>query len=394
MKLLQIGNLKLKNSLILAPMVDVTDLPYRLLCRRAGCALAFTEMLYIDAILHSNKKTEMLMKTSSQDKPIGLQITGNREGEFEKFVKSGKWKKFDLIDLNCGCPSLRITGNSAGSYLLKNPSKIGNMIKILKKTGKPITVKIRLGFKKNNVLEVARAVENAGADALTVHARLAVDGCDVPADWSWISKVKRAVKIPVVGNGDVFSGRDAFEMLKICDGVMIARGAIGAPQIFSRILEHLNSNSTTQKINENFEQFCKVLKEKFETAKHRELSVLGALKNQRFLTSCSFSGCKFCRLNNSNFSNAKSRLVLWGDSAAGLAENERDWRENLKLFFEYLRLERKYYGNEVDLCRVKYLGGKFLRGFKGAGKAREELMEIKKLDEIRKFINSCILDKG
>jgi len=151
---MKIGKLKLKNRLFLSPMVDVTDLPYRLICKDAG--MRYTEMLYIDAILHDNPKTKRLMKTSREDKPVGLQITGNSVKEFDEFVKSGKWKPYDLIDLNCGCPSLRITGNEAGSYLLKNPGKIGEMIRILKKTGKPVSVKIRLGFKKNNVLEVAR----------------------------------------------------------------------------------------------------------------------------------------------------------------------------------------------------------------------------------------------
>jgi tRNA-dihydrouridine synthase B len=310
MKLLMIGKLKLKNRLFLAPMVDVTDLPYREICRKAGAAIAYTEMLYIDAILHENRKTKNLMKTSKEEKPVGIQITGNNEKEFENFVKRGAWKKFDLIDLNCGCPSLRITGNEAGSYLLNNPEKIGRMIKILKKTEKPITAKIRLGYKKNNVLKVARAIEKAGADALTLHARLAVDGRDVKADWSWIKKVKKAVSIPVIGNGDVFSGEEASRMLKICDGVMIARGAIGDPLIFERIGKYLDSGK----------------------------------------------------------------------------EVGRDVKRNLKLFEEYLKLQERYYGNEVDLGRVKYVGGKFLKGFEGSARRREELSKLRNIKEMRKLV--------
>src|SRR3989344_4804723 len=154
MKPLKIGNVRLKNRLFLSPMVDVTDLPYRLICRRAGAGMAYTEMLYIDAILHENKKTKNLMKTCKEDKPIGLQVTGNSIEEFEKFSKLKELKNYDLIDINCGCPSVRITGSEAGSYLLQNPSKIGAMIKILKSRGLIVTAKIRLGFKKNNVLEV------------------------------------------------------------------------------------------------------------------------------------------------------------------------------------------------------------------------------------------------
>src|SRR3989338_9859624 len=237
MKPLQIGRIKLKNNLILSPMVDVTDLAYRMICRKAGASMAYTEMLYIDAILHENDKTKKLMKTCKEDYPIGLQVTGNNEEEFKRFAKSKELKNFDLIDINCGCPSIKITGNEAGSFLLKNPSKIGNMIKILKKEGLIVTAKIRLGFDKNNVLKVAKEIEKAGADALTVHSRLAIDGRDVPADWKYIKEVKKIVKIPVIGNGDVFSGKDAEKMMKEtkCDGVMVARGAIGDPLIFSRV---------------------------------------------------------------------------------------------------------------------------------------------------------------
>ncbi|MEK6855495.1 MAG: tRNA-dihydrouridine synthase family protein [Nanoarchaeota archaeon] len=241
MKALKIGNVKLKTPIFLAPMVDVTDLPYRLICRKFGAGMAYSEMIYIDAILHKNKKTLKLMKTCKDDRPVGLQITGNNEEEFKKFVKTKTWKDFDIIDLNCGCPSLRITGNQAGSYLLKNPDKISRIIRILKKTGKPVTVKIRLGFKKNNVMKVAKSVEKAGADALTVHPRLAIHGNNVKADWSWIKKVKNNIGIPVIGNGDVFSGEDAKKMLEITDGVMIARGALGDPYIFDRILAYLKT---------------------------------------------------------------------------------------------------------------------------------------------------------
>jgi len=309
MKGLRIGKIKLKNGLFLAPLVNVSDLPYRLLCRRCGAGMAYTEMLYINSILHENEKTEELMKTCGEDSPVGLQITGNGVEEFEKFVKSKKWKKYDVIDLNCGCPSIKITGSEAGSYLLQNPEKIGEMIRILKKTGRAVTAKIRLGFKKNNVLRVAREIERAGADAITVHARLAVDGREVGADWKWIAKVKNSVKIPVIGNGDLFSGEDVDKMFREtnCDGVMIARGAIGDPLIFSRVLDYLKSGK----------------------------------------------------------------------------EEGRDWKENWKLFGEYLKLAKKY--DVIDLSRIKFLGGRFLRGFKGASKLREELVGCKTVVEVVGF---------
>ncbi len=239
MKSLKIGNIRLKNPLILAPMVEVTDLPYRLICKKAGASMAYTEMLYIDAILHENRKTLSLMKTSKEDKPIGIQITGNTPEEFKKVIPYVK--KYDLVDINCGCPSLRITGNQAGSYLLKHPDKIGEMIRILKNSGLTVTAKIRLGFNKNNVMKVSKEIEKAGADALTLHARLAIHGRDIPADWNWIKKVKNNIGIPLIGNGDVFSGKDAQKMLEIADGVMIARAAIGNPLIFKTILYYLRT---------------------------------------------------------------------------------------------------------------------------------------------------------
>lgn len=355
-------------------MVDVTDLPYRIICRRAGASLAYTEMIYIDAILHSNKKTELLMRNikGKDDRPLGLQITGNSEAEFEKFVLSKKWKDFDLIDLNCGCPSIRITGNSAGSYLLKNPDKIARMISILRKTGKPVTAKIRLGFKDNNVLDVARAVEHAGADALTVHARLAVHGSNVAADWNWLQKVRKVVKIPLIGNGDVFSGKDAAKILEICDGVMIARGAIGDPLIFERVLNYLSDLSSERNVISAPPTRPKLVS-RFSTRKINKKIIEGKINK-----------------------NIRDRELI-DKSVSGLADDlsdeKFDFARNLEIFKEYLKLESKYYGSDVDLGRVKYVGGKFLRGFDGAAKFREELMRCKDIEKIEKIVANLLLKK-
>lgn len=277
MKTLKIGNIKLKNPLFLAPMVDVTNLPYRLICRQSGAAIAYTEMLYIDAILHKNPKTQSLMKTSPEDSPLGLQITGNSAKEFKSLIPHAK--RFNLIDINCGCPSIKITGNQAGSYLLRNPDKIARMIKALKFANKPITVKIRLGFKKNNALEVAKSVEKAGADLLTVHARLAIHGRGIPADWKWIKKIKDNIGIPVVGNGDIFTGEDAAKMLDISDGAMIARGALGDPLIFKRILYYLKTGKEQEKdVKANLKLFQKyiILSEKYNLADIPIIKSIGA----------------------------------------------------------------------------------------------------------------------
>lgn len=239
LKPLCIGNLVLEHPVLLAPMVDVTDAAYRQICREAGASLAYTEMLNIGAILHPNKKTQQLMKTYKGEKPAAIQITGKSVEEFKAIIPY--LKGFDIVDVNCGCPSTRITDNESGSFLLKDPQKIHQMIRVLKQAGFVATAKIRLGFKNNNVLEVARRIEAAGADALTVHARLAWHSNEVPADWQWIARVKKAVKIPVIGNGDVDSGKKAQAMLKIADGVMIARAAVGNPLIFKQILHYLKT---------------------------------------------------------------------------------------------------------------------------------------------------------
>ena len=239
MKSLKIGNIKLKNPLFLAPMVDITDLPYRLICRKAGAAMAYTEMIYISAILHKNTKTQNLMKTSKKDFPIGIQITGNSIDEFKKVIPH--LKHYDLVDINCGCPSIRITGNQAGSYLLSHPEKISKIIKILKQADLTVTAKIRLGFKTNNVLKVSKAIEKAGADALIVHARLAVDGRSIPADHKYTKFLKQKISIPIIANGDIFAPEKAAELLDFTDGIMIARGAIGDPLIFKRTLHYLES---------------------------------------------------------------------------------------------------------------------------------------------------------
>jgi len=289
-------------------MVDVTDLAYRKICRDSGASIAYTEMINISAILHENKKTLNLLKKYSKEKPLGIQITGNNFEEFEKVLPY--LKPYDLIDLNCGCPSVRITGNESGSYLLKNPNKIAKIIKILKKSGKTVTAKIRLGYKTNNVTKIAKAIEKAGADAITIHARLAFQGSSIPADWSQIAKVKKAVKIPVIGNGDINSGEKAEEMLKICDGVMIARTAIGNPLIFKKIKTYL------------------------ETGKDYNI----------------------------------------------------EFKENIKLFQEYLSLVKKY--DLIDIPRIKSLGCNFLKGQAGAKKIRGQLMRLRSIEEIESLIKS------
>ncbi len=238
---LSIGSVRLKNRLLCAPMVDVTDLAYRLLCKKAGAAITYTEMTHIEALLHENEKTQKSVKMLKRELPVGIQITGKSVKEFEAIAKKPLLEQFSIVDINCGCPSLRITGSSAGSYLLNNPAKIGDMISVLKDAGHSVTAKIRLGFTKNNVLRVAKSVEKAGADALTIHARLANQGGSINPRWEEIARVKKHIGIPVIGNGNVFAGKDAATMLEIADGAMVARAAIGNPLVFREMLRYLRT---------------------------------------------------------------------------------------------------------------------------------------------------------
>lgn len=242
---LKIGPHILKNRLFLAPMVDVTDLPYRLICQEAGAGYTCIEMLYVDAITHKNATTEKLRETSNAEDLKTIQVTGNTLAEFKKALPL--LKHYDIVDLNCGCPSIRITGNKAGSYLLTNPKKIASIVSLLTKAGITTTVKIRLGFKDYNALDVAQAVEKAGAKALTVHARLATHSNKIPADWSWIATIKQALKIPVIGNGDVTTSEQAEQLASMCDGVMIARAAMGDPDLFARCITYAQEQRILKK---------------------------------------------------------------------------------------------------------------------------------------------------
>ena len=285
MKQIRVGKIKLKNPLVLAPMLEITNLPYRLICREQGAALAFTEMIYIDALLHKNKKTQEMLKTCKKDSPLGIQVTGNNPEEFKKAIPI--LKKFQIVDLNCGCPSTRILGNKAGSYLLEEPEKISEIIKILKSAGLTVTAKIRLGFSKNNALKIAKTIEKAGADALTVHARLATQSYEIPADWSEIKKIKNSIKIPVIGNGDVLSPEKAKEMLNYADAVMIGRGAIGNPPIFKNSLKCIKTGKFPEtNIKQNLILFQKYLKfckkyrmSSIQNAKHLATHFIKGIRN-------------------------------------------------------------------------------------------------------------------
>ena len=238
---LKIGNVVLKNNLLLAPMAGYTDMVFRLIAHKCGAGLTETEMVSAKALYFGNQKTKDLLKFKKQEKPRAVQIFGHEPEIFASVLSSGVLDDFDIIDINMGCPAPKIFNNGDGCALMKNAKLACEIIKTAKKsTKKPIMVKFRAGIddKNINAIEFAEMCKQAGADAIVVHPRTREQYYSGQADWALIKKIKEKVSIPVIANGDIKSKGDATKCLEItgADGVMIGRGALGNPQIFSEIL--------------------------------------------------------------------------------------------------------------------------------------------------------------
>lgn len=241
---LLIGDVKLENNIILAPMAGVTDLPFRLLCRQQGAGLVCMEMISAKAVLYKNKNTESLLEIHPDEGPVSLQLFGSDPQIVSDIARQIEARPFSILDINMGCPMPKIVNNGEGSALMKNPKLAGEIVSaVVKAVKKPVTVKIRSGFDKEhiNAVEMAKVIEDAGASAVTVHARTKEQLYAGEADWEIIAKVKDAVSIPVIGNGDVIDGENAAKMLKQtnCDAVMIGRASRGNPWLFSQIKAYL-----------------------------------------------------------------------------------------------------------------------------------------------------------
>lgn len=243
---LTIGNVELKNNVILAPMAGVTDLPFRVLCKEQGAGLLCMEMVSAKAIYYGSKNTEELMKISPAEMPVSLQLFGSDADIMADMAKKIEEKPFAVLDINMGCPVPKVVNNGEGSALMKNPKLAEEIItKMVKAVKKPVTVKIRKGFDEAhlNAVEMAKIAEASGAAAVAVHGRTREQYYAGNADWDCIRAVKEAVKIPVIGNGDVTDALSAERLLKEtgCDGVMVGRAAQGNPFIFREITEYLET---------------------------------------------------------------------------------------------------------------------------------------------------------
>lgn len=246
MSTLKIGNVTLDNNVILAPMAGVSDLPFRLLCREMGAGLVCMEMVSAKAIYYNNKNTDSLMEIHPEEKPVSLQLFGSDPQIISEMAKRIEERPFSILDINMGCPVPKVVNNGEGSALMKNPKLVEEILSsLVKAVKKPVTVKIRKGFDEThaNAVEIAKIAESCGVAAVAVHGRTREQYYSGKADWEMIARVKEAVSIPVIGNGDVDSPQAAKALLEQtgCDGVMIGRAAQGNPWIFRDVVSYLNT---------------------------------------------------------------------------------------------------------------------------------------------------------
>lgn len=243
---MKIGNVELKNNVLLAPMAGVTDQPFRLLCKEQGAGLLYSEMVSAKGIFYGSKNTKKLLSVEAAERPVAVQLFGSDPQIMGDMAHAIEEEPIDILDVNMGCPAPKIVKNGEGSALLRQPKLIEQIVSaMVKAQQKPVTVKIRKGFALNEdlALDAAKAAEAGGAAAVAVHGRTREQYYSGKADWEVIARVKEALSIPVIGNGDIFAPEDAKRMLEEtgCDAVMIGRGCQGNPWIFRRTVHFLET---------------------------------------------------------------------------------------------------------------------------------------------------------
>ena len=249
-----VGKVKIDKAILLAPMEDVTDISFRLVCRELGADVVYTEFVNSEGLIRSNERTHNKLKIIEEERPVGIQIYGSSIESMVGAAKIAEAENPDMIDINAGCWVKNVVGNGAGSALLKDVPFLQELVKeVVNSVSLPVTVKTRLGWDNNSIyiIDVAKRLEDVGVKALTVHCRTRSMGHKGDADWSWIRKVKEAVSIPVILNGNVMSADDVVQAFNEtdADGVMIARGAIGNPWIFLEAKELLRRGFISTKVD-------------------------------------------------------------------------------------------------------------------------------------------------
>ncbi|WP_333886611.1 tRNA dihydrouridine synthase DusB [Clostridium sp.] len=248
---MRIGKIEFENNVFLAPMAGITDRAFRELCIEYKCGLVYTEMISAKALFYGSQVTKDMLIASPVEAPIAVQIFGSDPIIMAKACDYfNENKDICMVDINMGCPAPKIVKNGEGSALMKDPKLASEIVKEVKKASlKPVTVKMRIGFDFENInaVDFARIMEQSGADAVAVHGRTSAQMYNGRANWDIISEVKQSVTIPVIGNGDVFTTEDANKLFTVtkCDGVMIGRGSLGNPWIFSQIYDNKNSSLIT-----------------------------------------------------------------------------------------------------------------------------------------------------
>ena len=257
-KKIKIGNVELNNNIILAPMAGLTDLPFRLVCEKYEPGLVVTEMVSSKALLYNDEKTKQLLNMDGEKRPVSAQIFGS---DIEAMAYGAKYvsKIADIVDINMGCPAPKVVKNGDGSKLLLDLNKAYEIVKaVVKNSSVPVTVKIRKGWDSEHIVavEAAKAIEAAGASAITVHGRTRSEYYTGKADWNIIKQVKESVKIPVIGNGDIKTPEDAKKIIEEtnCDGIMIGRGTLGRPWIIKQIKTFLENGEIEEVSNQEILQ--------------------------------------------------------------------------------------------------------------------------------------------
>lgn len=281
---LNIGNVKLNNNVFLAPMAGITDLPFRILCKEKGCGLVYTEMVSSKGIFYNDKKTKKIMEIEPSERPVAVQLFGS-DPKILGEIASEVSKEADIIDINMGCPAPKVVKNNEGSKLLLDLDLINQITKsVVQNSTVPVTIKIRTGWDDEHItaVEVAKIAEKNGVSAITVHGRTRQQFFSGEINYDIIKKVKEAVNIPVIGNGNIVDGPSALEMFEKtnCDGIMIGRGAQGNPWIFEQIIAYLSENKEIPKpsladIKEMILRHLSMLKE----YKNEKVAVLEMRKN-------------------------------------------------------------------------------------------------------------------